>query len=327
MMRRLLLGIEIGGTKLQLGVGYGDGVILDLERRAVEPENGAEGVRAQILAAAGALIARSTERHELVEAVGVGFGGPVDTTHGVVTTSHQIADWDGFPLAEWLSSRLVIPRVTIQNDADTAGLGEARFGAGAGLSPVFYVTVGSGIGGGLIINGRIYRGAGAGAAEIGHLWIWDPRSCKQQRLEDIASGWAIARAGRAVVATDAASDLETGMLFRLSGGEPSRVTGEVVVNAALEKDPVATAILAHATRAVALGLAHVVTLLAPRRVILGGGVSAIPDRLWLNPIRERLAELVFVPFRNQYDVVTASLGEEVVVHGALALAADLSATP
>src|SRR5207248_5588282 len=116
---------------------------------------------------------------------------------GVVTTSHQVAGWDGFPLADWVRSNLGIEGVSLQNDADTAALGEARFGAGVGRSPLLYVTVGSGIGGGLILNGRIYRGAGRGAMEIGHLRVGATNPATEDAppatLEQVASGWSIAQ--------------------------------------------------------------------------------------------------------------------------------------
>ena len=105
-----------------------------------------------------------------VRGVGIGFGGPVDDATKTVIRSHQIEGWDDFPLADWISDLLGWPAV-LGNDADVAGLAEALFGAGKGLSPIFYITIGSGIGGGLIIDGEIYRGCGRGAAEIGHLEV------------------------------------------------------------------------------------------------------------------------------------------------------------
>src|SRR5206468_11760890 len=103
-----------------------------------------------------------------IKGVGIGFGGPVDDATRTVIKSHQIEGWDNFPLADWISDMLGWP-ADLGNDADVAGLAEALFGAGQGLSPIFYITIGSGIGGGLIIKGEIYRGCGRGAAEIGHL--------------------------------------------------------------------------------------------------------------------------------------------------------------
>jgi glucokinase len=301
---RDFVGIEIGGTKLQLALGPGDGTITALERRLIRPEAGAKGLLDQILEAYDELIARRPGHETNPTAIGIGFGGPVDVDRGVILRSHQVEGWDGFDLADWCRTSLNVPLVAIQNDADTAGLGEARFGAGRGLSPIFYVTIGSGIGGGLVIDGRIYRGSGLGAAEIGHLWIDEPGS-PPRRLEDIASGWSIGRAGREVL------------------GEGSAVDTPLVAQAAAAGDPRASAILATATRSLGRALAHMATLLAPRRIILGGGVSLLGEDAWFRPIREELDARVFPPFRGSFDVVPALLGEAVVLHGALALARDL----
>src|SRR5437899_4895032 len=164
----MYLGIEIGGTKLQIGLGPADGTLAGLWRGAVDVAAGPEGIRRQISAAVPELLSRARLERSQVRGVGIGFGGPVDDATHTVIKSHQIEGWDDFPLADWISDMLGVPAV-LGNDADVAGLAEALFGAGKGLSPIFYITIGSGIGGGLIINGEIYRGCGRGAAEIGHL--------------------------------------------------------------------------------------------------------------------------------------------------------------
>ena len=311
---RSFLGIEIGGTKLQLGLGPGDGRLLAIERRAIRPEAGADGILRQIAEAYESSLAFDGPP----EAVGIGFGGPVDADRGVVLRSHQVHGWDGFELADWARRTLGVDLVAVRNDADTAGLGEARFGAGVGLSPVFYVTIGSGIGGGLILGGRIYRGAGAGAAEIGHVWI-DDRELGPRRLEDIASGWSIGSRARALLS----DDLQGGPLESIARGDRSKVDTPAVARAAREGDPRAISVLSTATRSIGRALAHVVTLIAPRRIILGGGVSLLGDDLWLEPIRAELDSRAFPPFRGTFDLVPALLGESVVLHGAIALARDL----
>ena len=321
---RPLIGLEIGGTKLQIGLGDGNGVITRLLAFRVDPPRGAEGIRAQILDAFRSL---GEDAAAAAEALGIGFGGPVDPVRGVVTRSHQIAGWDEFPLADWVRSALRVPIVAVQNDADTAALGEARFGAGAGVSPVLYVNSGSGIGGGLILDGAIYSGSGTGAMEIGHLRIeeTDPdgfRSHIPRTLEDIASGWGIAAAARELAEREAGEGRRSAPLLEMVAGDPSRITAETVASAARAGSPLAGRVLARATTAMGRALAHAVTLMAPRRVILGGGVSLMDDDLWLDPIRRVLDERVFPPFRGSFDVVTAALGQDVVVHGALALARD-----
>lgn len=221
-------------------------------------------------------------------------------------------------LADWVRQSLGVPLVAIQNDADTAGLGEALYGAGRGLSPISYITIGSGIGGGLIVDGRIYRGSGLGASEIGHLWI-DDQGRPPRRLEAIASGWSIGEAGRLAFSDGP----DRGPLEAIAQGDRSKVDAPAVARAAEQGDARAIAILAEAARSLGRVLAHLVTLVGPRRVILGGGVSLLGEALWLRPIREELEARVFPPFRGTFDVVPARLGEEVVLHGALTLARDL----
>src|SRR5437588_8882470 len=146
------LGIEIGGTKLQLGVGPGDGTLAGLWRETVDVAAGPEGIRRQIVAAVPELLARSGVDHSHIGGVGIGFGGPVDDATHTVIKSHQIEGWDNFPLADWIGGLVGLPAV-LGNDADVAGLAEALFGAGKDVSPGFYITIGLGIGGGLVGGG------------------------------------------------------------------------------------------------------------------------------------------------------------------------------
>ncbi len=315
----MYLGIEIGGTKLQMGLGAGDGTLAGLWRETVDVAAGPEGIRRQITAAVPELLTKAGLGHSQIQGVGIGFGGPVDDATHTIIKSHQIEGWDNFPLADWITEMLGWPAV-LGNDADVAGLAEALFGAGKGLSPIFYITIGSGIGGGLIINGEIYRGCGRGAAEIGHM-----RVCVEPAqsgvlgdiLEEVASGWAIAKLARARAAKRI--DPES-PLFRLVSGQSERITAVHLGQTAAQGDELASSILTWAWRHLAAAIAQVIALLCPRRIIVGGGVSLMGERVLFEPLRQFVAALVFEPFAHCYDIAPAVLGEEVVVHGALALA-------
>jgi len=309
------LGIEIGGTKLQLGLGPGDGTLKALWRGAVDPAQGADGIRRQITAALPELLANAGLPLSEVKACGIGFGGPVDDTTHTVIKSHQIEGWDDFPLQDWISDVVGLPAI-LGNDADCAGLGEALFGAGKGLSPIFYITIGSGIGGGLIINGEIYRGCGRGAAEIGHLAAHQQ---SDSTVEYHASGWGIARFARSWF-TGGAINPKNSIMLHLAGGDPERLTTELVAEAASNGDEYASMILTASFAILADAIADVLALLCPRRIVIGGGVSLMGEQLLFEPLRRLVAERVFKPFAHCYDIVPAALGEEVVVHGALALA-------
>lgn len=292
----MFLGIESGGTKLQVGLGAGDGRLVRLWRGPIDPATGGDGIRRQLIAAVPKLLAEANIDHADLCGIGVGFGGPVDDQTQSIIKSHQITGWDGFPIANWLSDAFSLPTV-LGNDADVAGLAEATFGAARGLSPVFYVTVGSGIGGGLIIDGRIHRGTGRGAAEIGHLRMLNDAG-EFVPLEQIASGWGLEsqarRHGRNWTARDIAD--------------------------ASPHDTLAASILRRGIEALAEAICHVIALTCPRRIVIGGGVSLIGEERFFAPLRTAVAQRVFAPFAGLTDIVPAALGEEVVVHGALALA-------
>lgn len=294
----MFLGIEIGGTKLQVGLGAGDGTLLELRRCAVVPDRGSTGILEQISELAPQMVHASPQP---VRAIGVGFGGPVDDRAGICLKSHQIAGWDAFPLARWLQEQFGLPTF-VGNDADLAGLAEAHFGAGSGCDPIFYVTVGSGIGGALIHRGQVYRGVGLGAGEIGHLWIeadltdWDrTKRTGWRNLEDGSSGWAIQR----------------------QAGVPSV---PALAEAMRRGDPAAAAVWQQARRRLALALSHVIALLCPQRIVIGGGVSLLGEALFFAPLREEVSRIAFPPFARCWDIQPAALGEAVVVHGALAFA-------
>ncbi len=320
----MYLGVEIGGTKLQLGVGAGDGTLAALWRGPVTPAEGADGIRRQIVQAVPELLARAGLDRGRLRGVGIGFGGPVDDATRTVIKSHQIGGWDGFPLADWIGGLVGLP-AALGNDADVAGLAEALFGAGKGCSPVFYITIGSGIGGGLIVNGEIYRGVGRGAAEIGHLqfrtfWIRaeDPiADTGVQILEELASGWGIAETARRCVLLEKPVH---SLLHPLVHAAKHELTAKDVADAVRQGDAFAESVWKQSLSCLAEAICHVIALLCPRRIVIGGGVSLVGEELLFAPLRRAVAARAFRPFADCYEIVPAALGEVVVVHGALALA-------
>ena len=222
----------------------------------------------------------------------------------------------------WLRENLGIAAAVVQNDADTAGLAEARYGAGVGCSPLLYLTIGSGIGGALIIDGHIYRGAGLGAAEIGHMEVPDPSRPGSLliELEKIASGWGIARQAREQAEQMVEKSERDWIVLERARGEPRAITAELVAQAAIEGDARAERVLERSRTALAFALRQAIALVAPRRIILGGGVSLIGQTHWFEPVRRLVDASVFAAFRGSYEIEPAALGEEVVVHGAPALA-------
>jgi glucokinase len=340
----MYLGIEIGGTKLQLGAGRGDGALVALERLDVDVARGAAGILAQIETTGRALAAR----HK-VSVIGIGFGGPVDSSSGTVVKSHHVSGWENFPLVDWCHRVLALPAV-LENDCDAAGLAEARFGAGRGRKVVFYVTIGTGIGGGLAIDGRIYRAGGHGAAEIGHMRPGLHADRPELTVESLASGWGIAAAAQArlsdpishpfvplstglrgakpddvrqrLIETEEAEAEYAADLWERCGGKLDQLTAQMVTQAAGEGNEIAREVMARACQALGWAISQVITLVAPEVVVVGGGVSLADESLFLVPLRSEVDRYVFPPLAGKFQIVPAALGEQVVVHGALAAAAD-----
>lgn len=296
--------IEIGGTKLQLVLGDDSGRILDRRRLEVDPQAGGPGIRKAISDTLPQLTSNG------VDGIGVGFGGPVDWMTGKICRSHQVEGWSEFDIKGWLEQMTRVP-VTADNDANVAALGEAMHGAGRGRNPVFYVTLGSGVGGGLVVGGQIYHGAKPGESEIGHVRL----DRKGTIVEERCSGWAVDRRIREICrcAPDSVlAELTRGM----SRGEARHLGG------ALEKeDPWAKQLLDEVAQDLAFALSHVVHLFHPEVIVLGGGLSNIGE-----PLRQAVASALtphcMEAFQPGPAVVLAGLGEDAVPVGALTLAAS-----
>ncbi len=304
----MFLGIEIGGTKLQIGVGPADcGKLTALQRATVIPANGAEGIRRQIQQVAAPLVAQYG-----IRAIGFGFGGPVDRSAGRIVKSHHVEGWDGFPITDWCRQTLGLP-AALGNDSDMAGLGEARFGAGRGRRVVFYTNVGSGIGGALVVDQRVYAGGRGISSELGHLRPGPQADDPHQIVELASSGWAIAAAARA----DARLADQLQQQHRCPADQ---LTSKMVAEAAAAGNPSAQGIFRRATQTYGWAIAQMITLLAPEVVVIGGGVPLAGEAVFFAPLRQEVERYVFPPLRGTYRIAPAELGEEVVVHGALALA-------
>ncbi len=312
----MYLGIEIGGTKLQLGVGTGEEPrLIALERRDIDAARGAAGIREQILEAGRLLL----DCHD-IQRIGIGFGGPVFGDRGLVQTSHQISGWDQFPLTDWCREQLGKP-AALGNDCDVAALAEACFGAGRDSQSLFYVTVGTGIGGGFVQNRRIHGTNRPAAAEIGHLRPGLDCTDPHDTIESRAAGPAIAAKVRKILAESAPSPSHEDLLARC-GGNTSQLTTRHIAEAANAGNSLAINAYRQAARVLGWGLAQMTTLLAPEVIVVGGGVSLAGDEVFFNPLRSAIAEYVFRPLRDSVAIVPAALGEEVVVHGAVALARE-----
>jgi glucokinase len=296
------LGIEIGGTKLQVALGDSNCQISKTWRSQVEPANGAEGIRKQIESTLSTL-----QKQHRPQGIGVGFGGPVDWKSGRICRSHQIAGWSDFDLSGWLQELSGCP-VRVDNDANVAALGEAMHGAGKGFNPVFYVTLGSGVGGGLVVDGRIYHGATPGEAEIGHVRL----DRAGNTVESRCSGWAVDARIRELKMSDPKSALALS-LPREKGGE-----GRFLYDAIRTGDATAAKILSEVAEDLAFGLSHAVHLFHPEVVILGGGLSKVGEPLRA-AVAKSLPKFVMEAFERLPRIEQSSLADGAVPVGAMAL--------
>ncbi len=313
MGTRAVVGIDIGGTKTLSGVVDPQGRVLG-RRLMTTPQTGPEGVvQALVREVTGLLSSAGTRREDLL-GLGVGAPGPLDPATGVVFEPPNLVGWRDVPLARLLRDATGL-RVFVENDANAAALGEAWVGAGAGVRDLIYITVSTGIGGGLILNGDLYHGVSGTAGEIGHMTVEpDGPVCtcgRRGHLEAVASGQAIAR-----MAADA---VRAGRPTRLSIlSPPEALTAEAVARAAIEGDPLARDIYARAGAYIGIAVASLVNLLNPAMVIFGGGVSKAGDLLF-DPVRRVVRERAFERPAAAVRIVQAALGDHAGVIGAAAV--------
>jgi len=308
----LAIGVDIGGTKVAAGVVDEYGQVIDRERRDT-PGRDAAATESTIVEVVNAL----ADRHE-VTAIGIGAAGWIANDHATVLFSPHLA-WRNEPLRESLRSRIAAP-VIVENDANAAAWAEYRFGAARDEPVVVCVTLGTGIGGGLVVGGSVYRGAYGIACEYGHqtlvpqgrLCACGNRGC----WEMYASGRALARDARELAAE---SPMAAARMLELAGSVEG-LTGPVVTQAAAAGDPAALSICTTMGRWLGRGLANLAAVLDPSVFVIGGGVSAAGD-MWLSAAREEFAhELTGRGFRPQAAVVLAALGPDAGLVGAADLA-------
>jgi glucokinase len=310
MIRDAIAAIDIGGTKIALGLAGLDGQPLIFRRFPTRVERGPHALVGE---ACDELERMAGETGARLVAVGIGCGGPLDRGRGLILSPPNLPGWDEFPIVRLVEERLSLP-VLLDNDANAAALGEHEYGAGRGVRNLVYITISTGIGGGLIINDQLVHGVGDGAGEVGHMVVEPggaPCGCGARGcLEALCSGTSIARRAVERLARD-----ERPSLLREEGGA-ANITAHSVAVAAQAGDPVAGEVWDETIRYLAAGLSNIIAALAPEAIILGGGVSTSGDQL-LVPLRRRVRESVKIMPVEQVRILQASLGGDSGIHGAL----------
>lgn len=313
------LGLDIGGTKLAVGVVANvpeNGWTVVARRRLLTAEAGVgERLLQRMAEAAEEACGEADVRTEELEGVGLALPGPVDPRTQSLLTAPSLPELAGFPVVSFFERRWG-RRARADNDANAAALGEALHGAGVGAEVVCYFTVSTGIGGGVVIGGRVYRGAGGQASEFGHLKLRSdgpPCSCGDRGcLEALASGTAIGRRARAAALAG------VGPLRVLALADPAAPTAAQTASAARQGDPLARTVWDEAMADLGAGVATVINLFNPDAVVLGGGVSRSADLL-LPEVRKVVAERAMPELARRARLEAAALGDDAGIVGSAAL--------
>lgn len=309
-----IIAVDLGGTQLRAALFTPDGVIHKRVSRETNASAGPDAVLERICQTAEQIVPKDGR----VQAIGVSAPGPLDPFNGVVLGAPNLPGWDRVPLRDILSARFDVP-VVVGNDANLAALGEHRFGAGRGYDDMIYMTISTGIGGGIVVRGKLLLGYKGLAGEIGHM-VMQPggplcgcgnRGC----LEALASGTAIGHQARTLVSSGRAPGI-----LAAAGGDAAMVSSKTVGQAAAAGDRVATKLLRRAGRYIGIGIANLMHLLNPQCFVLGGGVTHAGELLF-KPIRRTARRWVQVPqYADDTKIVPAELGDDAGLFGALALA-------
>lgn len=313
MGKGLFVGVDVGGTKVAAGLVDAKGEISAQVRVPMVSNSSAEEGLNAVLSAIAQVVPRGTEG---VRGIGICAPGPLDPATGVILNPPNVPCWRNFPLAESVQKRHSVP-VKVDNDANAAALAETRWGAARGYRNVFYATIGTGIGTGIVFDGKIYHGRTGSAGEGGHVSI-DHRGpiCRCGKpgcIEILASGTAIAQRARQDLAAGANSSM-----LELAGGDLAAVTGEIVGKASEAGDALAKKILTDATGMLALWLSNIIDLLDPEVIVIGGGAAEL-YRPFFGKLGERMPQLTVNPRANEIPIFAARYGADSGIAGGAAL--------
>jgi glucokinase len=307
--------VDIGGTKVAAGLVDSNGEISAQVRVPMVSNSSAEEGLNAVLSAIAQVIPRGTDG---VSGIGICAPGPLDPKSGVILNPPNVPCWRDFPLAESVQKRHSVP-VKVDNDANAAALAETRWGSARGYRNVFYATIGTGIGTGIVFDGEIYHGRTGSAGEGGHVSIdYQGPICgcgKPGCIEILASGTAVAQRARQELAGGAKSSM-----LELAGGDPASITGEIVRKASESGDPLAAKILGETTEMLALWLSNIIDLLDPEVIVIGGGAAAL-YRPFFGKLRERIPQYTVNPRANEVPIVSARYGADSGIAGGAALCA------
>ena len=319
--RPLVVGVDVGGTKVAAGLVDHEGKINTQIRTPMIVNGEAGDGLGAVISAINLVLGNDPQARPQIRGIGICSPGPLDPKTGIVLNPPNVPCWRNFPLAVEVEKAYRVP-VKIENDANAAALAEAQWGAGRGYRNIFYTGIGTGIGTGIILEGRIYNGRTGAAAEGGHMSIdyRGPRcSCgKPGCIEVLAAGPAIARRARARLAS---GQPPRSVLLDLANGNVDAITSEMVGQACAAGDSVAREILQETVTLLSLWLSNIVDLLEPDVVIIGGGVTAMLDPFF-GDLASRMAEYCIISRCQEIPLLKAHYGADAGIAGGAALCSE-----
>ncbi len=312
-----VLAVDLGGTKILTAIISDNGEMLAREYLLTRADKGPESVTDRLLSAIEHILSQGNIGSSGVGSISIASAGAIDVEKGVITLSPNLPAWRDIPLRDIVKEKLGIDTFVL-NDASAAALGEHRFGAGKGVNNLVFVTVSTGIGGGIIIDGRLYSGTSGCAGEIGHMTVDvnGPRcNCGNVGCwETLASGGAIAREAKRRI-----SQGEQSSLTEMVKGGTENITAEKVSLAARAGDTLALDVITRAAGYFGVGIVNLVNIFNPEMVIVGGGVAKMGDIL-LEPARQMVRERAYQLASDAVRIVPARLGDDSGVFGAAVFA-------
>ncbi len=316
MGKSLVVGVDLGGTKIATAVADLGGSLLSKVIKPTCPQRGVDAVVDSIVASVEEAAASAGASMGDIRSVGIGSPGPVDPESGTVIFAPNLM-WHSVPIVQMLTEILDLP-VCLENDANVAGLGEYRFGAGKGSKNMVYITVSTGVGGGLILGGKIHAGSFGMAGEVGHMTIVnDGPLCgcgNQGCLEALAAGPAIARKAQACILHG-----EDTIMKDMVGGCVENITAKTVGEAAARGDIPAREIIYKTGEYLGIGVANLINVINPDTIVIGGGVSNMGELL-LTPLRRAAERRAIKAAFEKVRIVKAELASEAGLVGAVCLA-------
>ncbi len=313
----LILGVDLGGSKILTAVTNAQGKMLSRDHGITPAAKGPEAVIQSILESAGRALAQAGIATSELGAIGLGAPGLSNPETGILFTSPNLPGWQDVPLRDIIEKELG-KKTFLINDANAAALGEFCFGAGQGVRHFIYITISTGIGGGIIIDGKIYTGASGAAGEVGHMTIDDNGplcNCGNTGCwETLASGTALAREARRQIKEGARTSI-----LDYADGDTEKVTAQVIHTAAEQGDDLAKELITRTGYYVGVGLANLINIFNPELIVIGGGLSNIGNML-LEPAYKVAGERAFKPAYQAVRFASAELGRDSGVLGAAAFA-------